>query len=93
MKIFNLAAAAMVFFVNATFATSVVASNSACSTEQVEGNKYNVIDDDGHVLGYVDEEPNGSWFMWIEGQGAQNDTAFSFERAVERVCNLGNVSP
>lgn len=38
-------------------------------------------------IGYVERESDGSWFVWVNNQGAANETFRSKEQAADHICN------
>jgi hypothetical protein len=75
-----------------TIAASMVwtlAIAEECEVRPVEekADEYAVYDSDGVYKGYVALEADGSWFAWVEGQGARNDTFETREQASDTICN------
>lgn len=63
-------------------------ADESCSTEAAEnGTDTKVISADGTYLGYVSPNRDGSYFMWLAGKGAMNQSAQSYGDAVDFVCN------
>lgn len=42
---------------------------------------------DGEKLGYVSLEPDNSWYVFINGEGALNETVVDQSKAIEHVCS------
>lgn len=59
---------------------------NSCVVEQNSEINFTVLLANGEKRGYVEQNQDGSWFMWVEGEGAQNYDASTFEEAVNRVC-------
>ena len=62
-------------------------ANEACTTQAADnGTDTKVISAEGVYLGYVSPNNDGSFFMWLEGKGAVNESAAGYYDAVDFVC-------
>lgn len=78
-----------IFIAFAIFAMSsgLAYADDSCSTKAADnGTDTKVLSAEGVYLGYVSPNNDGSFFMWLEGKGAVNESAASYYDAVGFVC-------
>ncbi|MRI32877.1 hypothetical protein EOPP23_07755 [Endozoicomonas sp. OPT23] len=81
MKYLQLVAVLTVLF------CSFLRAEESCTAEVSDnGQQYHVMNSAGQNLGYISPNADGSWFMWIDRQGAMNQSADNLYSALETVC-------
>ncbi|MCC4789344.1 hypothetical protein AB6E39_15760 [Vibrio splendidus] len=74
-------------FIFASSAYSQVAEHGECLLVDESNMDISVMAPDGQKLGYVSLEPDNSWYVFINGEGALNETVVDQSKAIEHVCS------
>lgn len=91
-KQMNTLLVALAFSASALVSNVAWADNGQCHSVAGEQYDYDVINEAGEKVGYVDQDPDGTWFTWANTLGTQNQTMVDFEAAVAWVCENGKAS-
>ncbi|WP_318474621.1 hypothetical protein [Photobacterium leiognathi] len=49
-------------------------------------NDITIVNDNGDALGYISPNKDGTWFVWVNGKGASNQSYDSSENATAAIC-------
>ncbi|KAA8675659.1 hypothetical protein [Vibrio gigantis] len=74
-------------FVFAYSANAQVSEFGECQLVDESNMDISVMAADGEKLGYVSLEPDNSWYVFINGEGALNETVVDQSKAIEHVCS------
>lgn len=78
----------LIVAISSLFAISSLYADSDCHIEQgKKADSYKVIDSSNKYMGYISLNKDGTWFAWMENQGASNRNFAKKSDAIEVVCN------